>query len=177
MKHDERLQRQHEVLRCLSHLPRMMLLLSERDNVPEFVLHDLCHPTCFNLRKAAYLVDNPDFDCLHGVAGLSHDEINIENEDVWHSPDDFSMSMQLSPFNQKVRDIERASQKRSELSEEELLNELANILGLEQPSACSWNMKHDNYGLLIFEKAAFDDTAADEYLINGVSMLSFCPIG
>ena len=40
----------------------------------EFVLHDICNPNCFNLQKAAFLVDNPDFDCLKGVAGFSADE-------------------------------------------------------------------------------------------------------
>jgi len=176
MKHDERLQRQHEVLKCLSGLPRMMLMLKEYDNIPEFVLHDLSCPVCFNLRKAAYFIDNPDFDYLCGIAGLCRDELNFENKDIWQSPKDFSAAMESSPFNQKVKSVERASQKRSNASEQELVTELASMLGLTQPSACGWNMKHDNYGLLIFEKAAFDDTAADEYLLNGVNMLAFCPI-
>lgn len=176
MKHDEKLQRQHEVLRCLNGLPRMMLILKERDNIPEFVLHDLCHPNCFNLCKAAYFVDNPDFDCLRGVAGLSRDEVYFDKQTIWDKPDDFSNSMQASPFNQKVRTIEHSSLKRTNGSEQELVQELAQMLGITQPSACTWDMKYDNYGLLIFEKAAFDDTAVDEYLLNGVSILSFCPL-
>jgi hypothetical protein len=175
MKPKEKLQRQHEVLRYLSGLPRLMLMLKERDNVPEFVLHDLCHPTCFNLNKAAYFIDNPDFNCLRGVVGLSRDEVKFDKQIIWDNPEEFSYSMQSSPFNQKVRDIERSSSKMNG-SEEEIVQELAHLLGIVQPSACTWNMKHDNYGLLVFEKAAFDDTAVDEYLINGVSMLSFCPI-
>ncbi len=176
MKPNERLQRQHEVLKCLSKLPRMILLVSERNNVPEFVLHELCHPACFDLVKAAFLVDNPDFDCVHGIAGLARDEMDVTDSDIWDYPDDFSMQMQLSPFNQKVREVERASLQRNGGEQNELIADVANLLGLEQPSACYWNMKHDNHGILIFERAAFDDHGIDEYLINGVSMLSFCPI-
>jgi hypothetical protein len=176
MEHDEKLQRQHEVLRSLNGLPQMMLKLKERDNIPEFVLHDLCHPNCFNLRKAAYFVDNPDFDCLRGVAGLSRDEVYFDKQIIWHNPDDFSQSMQASPFNQKVRAIEHQSPKRTNGSEQELVQKLAQMLGITQPSACTWDMKFDNYGLLIFEKASFDDNTVDEYLLNGVSILSFCPL-
>jgi len=176
MKHDERLQRQHEVLKCLSNLPRMVLMLKEHDNIPEFVLHDLSCPACFNLCKVAYFVDNPDFDCLRGIAGFCRDELSFKNKDIWQNPKDFSAAMESSPFNQKVRSVECTSKKRLDASVQELVTELANILGIIQPSACTWNMKHDNYGLLVFEKAAFDDTIADEYLLNGASMLSFCPI-
>lgn len=177
MKHYKYSQRQHEVLRCLCGLPRMMLMLKEYNNVPEFILHDLCQPTCFNLSKAAYFVDNPDFDCLCGIVGLSRDEVNFDNQDVWYKPDEFSCSMQDSPFNQKVRAIERESLKRTKNnSEQALVQDIAKILGMAQPSACTWDMKHDNYGMLIFERAAFDDTEADDYMLNGLSMLSFCPI-
>jgi len=176
MNHDERFQRQHEVLTRLSNLPRMILMLKERDNSPEFVLHDLCHPTCFNLHKAAYLVDNPDFDCVHGIAGFSRDEATIDTDDIWENQDEFSNVMQASRFNNNVRQIERASLKRSNGSEQEVVQELAQLLDISQPTACTWNMKHDNYGMLIFERAAFDDSELDEYLVNGVSLLSFCPI-
>jgi len=176
MKPDECLQRQHEVLRCLSNLPRMILLVSERNNVPEFVLHELCHPTCFNLSKAAFLVDNPDFDCMRGIVGLSRDEIDTLDSSVWESPDDFSLQMELSPFNQKVREVERSSSKRNGHSQKELIEVVADQLDLNQPSACYWNMKHDNHGILIFERAALEDQSLDEFLINGVSILSFCPI-
>ena len=55
----------------LADLPKRMVPLYDLEaigNIPEFVLHDLCHEDCFNLKKAAFLVDNPDFDSLQGVA-------------------------------------------------------------------------------------------------------------
>jgi len=176
MNHDERLQRQHEVLRRLSTLPRMILMLNDRDNSPEFVLHDLCHPTCFNLHKAAYFVDNPDFDCVHGIAGVSRDEVNFVSNDIWDNQEEFSTVMHGSPFNNQVRNVEGQSIKKYNGSEKEWVDKLAHMLGIVQPTACTWNMKHDNYGMLIFERAAFDESDLDEYLVNGVSLLSFCPI-
>jgi len=176
MKHDERLQRQQEVLRCLSGLPRMMLMLKERNNIPEFVLYDLCNPECFNLKKAAYFVDNPDFNCLQGVAGVSLDEVGIEKAEIWQKPDDFSSAMDSSPFNQEVRSIERTSLKLANGSEEQIINELAELLDITHPSTARWDMKHDNFGILLFEKNPSDDCDLHDHLIDGLSMLGFCPI-
>ena len=63
--------RHYTILNTLSKLPRKMLSLKGQENVTEFVLHELCHKNCFNLDKAAYFVDNPDFDCLKGMAGFA----------------------------------------------------------------------------------------------------------
>ncbi len=177
MKPDERLRRQHEVLKCLSNLPRMILLVNERNDIPAFVLHELCHPACFNLSKAAFFVDNPDFDFLRGIVGLNRNELDHAPDDIWQNPEDFSDRMEQSHFNQQVRGVDRLSVKRNGGNEQELIADMADHLGLGQLSACYWNMKHDNYGILIFEKAAFDDEDLEEYLINGASMLSFCPLG
>ena len=65
------LERQNRMLHHLAQLPRLMIDVHGRDNISEFILHELCSEPCFNLRKAAYLVDNPDFNCLRGVAGFA----------------------------------------------------------------------------------------------------------
>lgn len=176
MKHEELLQRQHNLFKHLSSLPRMILVVKESENVPELLLHDLCHPSCFNLNKAAYFVDNPDFDCLQGVAGISRDEVFFEDESVWDSPEKCGSSVKGSAFNKKVCSMDKCSIKKAQEPDEQLVNELAQMLGIERPCSCCWETKHDNYGLLIFEKEVDSDDDLDEYLLNGVSILSFCPI-
>jgi hypothetical protein len=37
-------------------------------------------------------------------------------------------------------------------------------------------MKHANHGLLVFERAKNDGSFSQEELLNGASLLSFCPI-
>ena len=58
-----------DILDKLCHLPRKILSLHGHDNITELILHELCNEQCFNLEKAAYFIDNPDFDCFKGVAG------------------------------------------------------------------------------------------------------------
>src|SRR6202042_1032184 len=95
---------QHKkLLRCLSNLPKQILTLHSLDNVPEFVLHGLCSKDCFNLYKAAYFVDNPDFDCIRGIAGFSKDEGELEWNNIWDDPESFSLFTKSLPFNKRVR--------------------------------------------------------------------------
>lgn len=176
MKRDDLLQRQHEMLTCLSHLPKKILALHDKDNVTEFVLHDLCHEHCFNLNRAAYFVDSPDFNCVKGVAGFCRSEAYANCESVWEKPEEFSVHMQSAPFNQRVRGISRCSIRKSEEKDEVLAQELARDLGFKNYDLCSWGMKHDNHGFVLLEKACHEDKFADEYVLDGLSLLSFCPV-
>jgi len=129
MEREELLQRQNKMLNCLSCLPRRILAAQDQKNVPEFVLHDLCDEHCFNLNRAAYLIDNPDFNCLKGVAGVSRAEAYSDGNSIWNSPERFNIHMQAAPFNQKVRHIERCSLKTGTEGEHEMLNTIAQELG------------------------------------------------
>lgn len=168
------LERQTRILQNLSRLPRLMTNIHGRDNISLFLLHELCSEPCFNLRKAAYFVDNPDFNCLRGVAGFSHDQAYPEIKKIWQDPDGFTTHMERSAFNTKVRSVSHESFKQS--NDQQLLHELAKNLEFCKCANCSWNMRHDNYGLLMYEKNDPQDTAVDEYLVDGMSLLSFCPI-
>lgn len=176
MSYKEKLQRQNKALSCLSYLPRMIITLHGRDNVTEFVLHDLCHESCFCFNKAAYFIDNPDFDYLKGIAGFSRSEAFSEDDSIWNVPDDFSDHMRISLFNQKVRELSQPSfKKKNDLASPELIARMAQSLAFDNHMFCSWPMKHDNHGLLIYEKS--EDVALDnDYIINGFSLLSFCPV-
>ncbi|HZW61325.1 MAG TPA: hypothetical protein VFF04_03800 [Candidatus Babeliales bacterium] len=170
----ELLQRQNKMLSYLSSLPRRMLLLHGTENVTEFVLHDLCQ--CFNFNKAAYFVDNPDFNCTKGVAGFSTEE-PFASETIWADPVSFSTHMKQSQFNQRVRGLTRCSVKKDGDSNHAQLAELlAKDLGFNNYAFCSWAMRHENEGFVLYEKASIYDSFADEHLLDGLSLLSFCPI-
>jgi len=175
MKQDELLARHCEVLGCLSWLPRKIVSIHGKDNVTEFVLHELMHEKCFNFDKAAYLINNPDFDCLKGVAGVCRQE-RTSMPDIWQSADQFSSHMLQAPFNQKVRSVMRKSLKKDIEAQKDVLAMLANDLGFENHTFCSWNLKHDNQGFLVFEKSDKEALTSDDHLLSGLSLLSFCPV-
>jgi len=175
MKHKATIQQHHALLSNLQQLPRKMLLLYGADNIPEFVLHELCHEKCFNIHKAAYFVDNPDFDCLKGVVGINHKE-GIVNDDIWHDPDRFSQNMKASSFNQKVRSILQQSAYKKNLQESDLIQLLAYQLSMDHPKLFYWNMKHDNHGVLIIQEEDDNHVWDENYLANSVYLLGFCPI-
>lgn len=170
------MERENRLLNHLNHLPRKMLMLHGADNVTEFVLHELCSCEGFNLERAAYFVDNPDFDCLKGVVGFSSQEAYHDSGAIWENPREFSLHMQKAPFNQKVRSLQRESMRRSGESDEHIVNAIASELGLDNPSYYSWDMKHDNHGILIFQPMNKEVDYNDKHLLNGLSLLSFCPV-
>src|SRR5258708_23852276 len=109
--------RHAQIADSLRRLPRKMLQLHGRDNVTDFVLHELCSKDCFNIPRAAYFIDNPAFDCLKGVVGVSGVELNSSGN-IWENPDDFIAKMTQSPFNQKVRSFTYDSRKKRGESED-----------------------------------------------------------
>jgi hypothetical protein len=169
-------ERDVHMFRHLSELPRKIVKLHGLNNITEFVLHDLCHPDCFNLKKAAYFVDNPDFDCLKGVAGFHHEEV-YPGEDIWFNPQSFSDHMETATFNKKVRQFHQKSEKKhnSELSEG-VISHIASDMDFENPSYFTWDLKHDNAGLLVYQRTTDHDAYDEKDIINGLSLLSFCPI-
>lgn len=176
MKHDEVLMKKNNILLNLSGLPQKILSLHGRADVAEFVLHDLSHEHCFNLKKAAYFIDNPDFDCLKGVAAYSHEDNPTLTSATWDRPEDFMEKTSGSLFNIKVRNLWLPSMQRVEGSQADMIKQIGSILEIEQPLACALDVKHGNRALFIFEKQEQDNVLADEFLHHGVSLLGFCPI-
>jgi len=174
---EEGLRRQHEVLNRLSALPRKMVSLHGRENITEFVLHELCQKDCLNFEKAAYFIDNPDFNCLKGLAGFWRPEAYSSQEDIWANPKSFSAYMQESPFNKKIRNFAHISSRKNHESDEQVVQLIAQGFEFGNPGYYSWDMKHDNHGLLVYEKQIkTGDACSVEHVLNGLSLLAFCPI-
>ncbi len=176
MNGNEILNRHKKLLHSLSKLPKNILNLHHLDNVPEFVLHGLCNKNCFNLNKAAYFVENPDFDIIKGVAGFNKDESIDDYDKIWADPESFTKLMRKSAFNKKVRDFDSKSIKRSKKSYHNLINQISEKLGFHKPGYCMWDMKHYNHGLVVYEKDFELSDLFDDNFANSLYLLSFCPI-
>jgi hypothetical protein len=166
----------HQLLICLSCLPQKILSLHHMDNVTEFVLHELCSEHCLDIEKAAYFVDNPDFDCFRGIAGYAKDERYTNGESHWHTPDSFSDHMRTCLFNQKIRGISRGSFSRCSQDEQAVVDTIGKELGFKNPLCLKWNLKHNNNGILIINRSPARERELEDYLLKGLYLLGFCPI-
>ncbi len=170
------LPRHLQVLSHLSRLPRKIIALYGSDHMSEFTLHELCHIACFKLEKAAYFVDNPDFDCFQGVAGYDHTEHNDSFVDELNRPQSFCTHLRSCKFNQRVRAIGSISYKRAKRTEADILKVLAPELTIKNPCCYVWPLKHGNYGILIYEKGNSQAEELKEHIENGIHLLSFCSL-
>ena len=176
MKREKREQRKSELLGCVYTLPKSMVKIHGAENMSEFLLHHLSDVHCFNFHKAAYFVDNPDFNHLKGVVGFQS-ESAYQEKNPWNSPDQFTHHMKQSDFNQKVRTIARESTKRNNQSDQEIVNELSKVLDLHNPIHRCWPMKYDNHGLLVFELADQNEQELVEEMLNeSLYLFAFCPV-
>src|SRR3990167_7100649 len=126
-KHSGASPRHHQVLSSLSRLPRKIVAFHNTNYTAQFVLHEIALRDCFNLGKAAYFVDNPDFDCLRGVAGYDSQDHNGHTSWALHDFDDHLGSCR---FNKKVRCIDQTSYKRAQKDEAALISVLARELSM-----------------------------------------------
>jgi len=164
------------VLESLSKLPQKMLAAHGHEGVTELVLHELADEACLNFERAAYFVDNPDFDCLKGVAGFYRTEsYQPADMDAWQDIDAFGYHVQAAPFNQKVRGLYRPSFRRRGASDKEVAGALASELGMNGHAYHMWSMRNDNHGLLVYELVGNVAFEGDD-LSSAASLLSFCPV-
>lgn len=171
----EKMKNEHSLLHHLNHMVPKMLQLKNQGHLPEFVLHELCGDRCFKLEKAAYFVDNPDFDCLKGVAGYFRNEGYPETSSIWEKPEEFSVHMGKASFNQQIKNFNRTSIRKDKVDDAELVKEMAKQFSFKNYNFYSWDMKHDNHGIFLFESPQ-DSHLVDGYLKNGATLLSFCPL-
>lgn len=158
--------RKQALLHTLSCLPEKIVATHGLDGISQLVLYELAHPDCFNFKKAAFFVENPDFQHLQGIVGIAADE-HPAPLDVWQNRDLFLKQMERSPFHKQIRGLHvpltADGRARAALTEQ---------LGLR---AHAFNLKHGNKGILLFEPNG-GHTPSLEDLNAGLSLLAFCPI-
>ncbi len=167
---------ERDILTYLAGIPKKMVSVHGIENVPEFVLHELCHEGCFNIPKAAYFVDNPDFDHLKGVAGYNAPECYSEHSTMWQDPETFTLFMRSCPFNQTVRSCGRKSIRRNGHVTSQVVDEIATDLGFAKPDILEWQLKHDNHGLLVYDASSDQMRDLAHHLEHSLYLLSFCPV-
>lgn len=163
----------HHILTCLICLPEKIIALQGKENTTTFVLQDLCGSQCFNLPKAAYLVDNPDFNCLKGIAGYDETEAYQERK-CWENPEAFDCHLKTHVFNKAVREIFQPSLYHTN-SKQTALDNLASQLSIKNPAYYTWPMKHNNHGIFLYEPNK-ETEHYQESLKKGLNLFSFCPI-
>lgn len=145
------------------------------ENLSEFVLYDLCAGDLFDIPKAAYFVNNPDFACMKGVVGYEHTDA-FHNGSNWKYPKDFTAHMKQSDFNNKVRSMSGKSLHHDQMAlKDKRVQALVDELEIENPGCHVWNMKHDNQGLLIYQLPEVVHEYHD-HMKHFVPMLSFCSV-
>jgi hypothetical protein len=164
--------RRYELVSRLSTLPKRIVSIRDADYLAELVFCELCGQNCFDLKKAAYFLDNPDFDCCKGIVGINTSEFPLPIAEVWDNPAPVSEQLRRAPFYQKVRAVQHASATKN--NSDYVLAEIAKMLGIENPHFCICHARHDNHGILISEQPV--DEEVSEYLEHGVSILGLCPL-
>jgi len=162
----------------LRRLPRKILQLYGHDNVTHFVLHELCGENCFDMSKAAYFIDNPAFNILKGIAGFSAEESKklSNSTNIWDNPHHFNDIISQSLFNKKVRSFDYESRKKNGHSHEAMAETIAKDLDIKEYDFYTWDMKHENHGLLVCEKNNSHNLQYpnDEIIVDGLCLLGFC---
>jgi hypothetical protein len=171
MKFDRLSPQSLAALACVQSLPKKMLQIHGIDNATEFVLHELCHAHCFNLKRAAYFVDNPDFNRCRGVAGFVKEE--SFSDDFWNKMHDFSRHMQKSPFNQRVRECEYET---SAHKPQDFVGYQARRLTFVSPQYVVVPVKNGNHGIFIYEYDGDNDDQFEALLTEAIPLLGFCPV-
>jgi hypothetical protein len=177
MKNTEILSRNTEVLRSLSTLPEKILRLHGTENVSEFVLYELSHEHCFNLPKAAFFVDNPDFKCFKGITGFNKKD-HPEYVSLWDEPEKFTDVMKNNSFNQKVRSINQctaAHEQQAHKNPEHYLEDIAHQLDVRDLGFHRFPLKHGNHGLFVYDRHEADIPDMQVFA-RGACFLGFCPV-
>ncbi len=167
----------HRLTSHLSGLLGKVLSYHDVDGLPQIILHELGHDNCFDLQKATYLVDNPDFDHLLGVAGYCKKECPCHKKDLWQDPYSFKNDMKEAKYHNHIQNFLHYSFKRKNINlhDSSEVKDLGKDLGLQKTHFFSWKMKHGNHGLLLFDES---EKPVREWrkglLANVAALLSFC---
>lgn len=162
------------LVKALLRLPRDILHHYDVEGLAPLVLHAVGHE--LGLKRASYLIDNPDFDCLKGIAGYCQHECSLHKPDLWNDPHAFFHDMDAAPFHKKMQQFSHNSFKRNKENYLQDLNALGKDLGIDHPDVMVWNLRNDNHGVLIFEEGA-DQPKKDQQLLESVvALLGLCPI-
>lgn len=131
-------------------LPKSILLNHHKQGLADLILNKISSEKCFSFSKAAYLVDNPDFNYLKGICGFC--KTSSPSGDC-SDPDGLITQISSCKYNERVKALQQHSFKANnlDLNSPENLAEISKALEMQNPEVFCWDLKHNNYGVLIFE--------------------------
>lgn len=164
----------YEALLRLGGIPEKMIMTHGCENLAEFVLHTLCKDPSLALTRAAFFLDNPDFNCFKGIVGVCNKE-HFQHDDTWNHVTDFSNHMRNAAFNQAVRSVSRDSILRTGAQWARCAEEIAHEVAVENHGFQTFAVKHGNTGLLVFTPSELSEHS--RAMINaGTALLGLCPV-
>lgn len=158
-------------------LPHKILSHDDLDGIQQLVLYELAHDESFGLTKASYLIDNPEFNCLKGVAGYDKAECCvIAGKDPWEDPRVAIDSMRQGKFHQQVSSFMHSSLARTNQTDldTDAIATLSSKIGMQHSSFVTWPMRHGNHGILLFEENDLPHERRRELLQHFVALLGLC---
>ena len=177
MDRDEVLLKHKSLLGVLSNLPKKILSVHGlTDNIAELVLCDLCNEESFDIKRAAFFVDNPDFNILKGVAGFFKTEGHKSWSPDWDNHEEITVIMKRSPFNQKVKHFTSNSPKKNNQSLNEIVSQIAKEFEIPAYSFISLGLKHGNHGLFVYENNRPEADLINHHLADILHVLGYCQI-
>ncbi len=157
-------------------LPHKILSHEDLEGLQQLILYELAHDESFGFNRASYLIDNPEFNCLKGVAGYDKKECGTSPGNPWDNPHDFVQHISQAVFHKQVASFMKHSlcSAHDKDPEADAIKVLSENLGMENSSFITWRMRHGNHGILLFEEGALPHKRSPELLHHFVALLSLC---
>jgi len=148
----DNLQNPYGLVSELLQLPKQILKHIHTHNLTDLLLGHLASENYFNLKKAAYLLNNPEFNCVKGLSGIEDHDIK-DWKKLWEDPAESAKRLANSSYNQKIKSFASASPF-ADLGAhrpEELVEYAKQNFAFNNPVFIGWHGKHGNYGLFFCE--------------------------
>jgi len=149
------------------------------DNIIDMILYSLCNEDCLDIDKAAYIIDNPDFDLIKGLAGFDKKNSykkkysnGIDRSNIWQYKDYFKEHINNCEFNNRIKQLSGKSIFNNIENIDEKIKDIANVIDISNPRYYNWLTKNDNYAIVIFENKK--DIHKD--MLSFFRFLSLCPL-
>ena len=158
----------------LSKLPKKINLFHSSDVLTEGILWEFSHEMCFHLSSIAYFVYNPDFHICKGIAGLLKKDLGDWCSEPWNDMESFEEKTLQSPFNVLVKKTLFSTHPGQKLAD--IIEKIKEQIDLPHELSYTWNIKHDNIGILLYFPSEQTNTYSNEDIHDAVEFLTFCKL-
>lgn len=162
------------VVSYLLKLPTKILQNAHQAGLQELVLKYLAEKNFFNFKKAAYLLDNPSFDCCKGVAGFDITDFSDEDEwlDLWENNDKKNRCINYAEYNKKIKTLSCNSIFLKAQNDQNIFFDFAkNSLNFNNPKMIFSENKYGNHGLFFYEERTNKQQTIEQHLFESAAAI------